>query len=55
MTKMEKRLNRLKERYDSNSQFISRSKEQKIFVCNPTRKSISHGVELNSVNWYRRL
>lgn len=48
MTKMEKKLNQLKERYDLNSQLINRSKEQRIFICNPTRKSIRHSVELNN-------
>lgn len=53
MSKLEKRLSRLKERYDLNSQFIARPNKQNFFICNPTRKSISHGVELNSVNWLK--
>lgn len=49
MSKMEKRLNRLKRRYDLNSQLLAKSETHKPFLLNLTRNSLSKGVELNLV------
>jgi len=53
MTKAEKRHQRLKERLDLNSQIRAQLDKKFIFICNPTRKTFSHGVELNNMNWFR--
>lgn len=46
MTRAEKRL---KEKCDLNSRLRNPQKTE-VFILNPTRKTISHGVE---VNWFR--
>jgi hypothetical protein len=53
MTKAEKRQQRIKERYDLNSQFKAELDAKKLFICNPTGRTISKGVESNYVNWFR--
>ena len=53
MSKAERRLVCLKERYDLNSRIIARP-DRKIFVCNLNRRSISRGVWSNAINWFLR-